>query len=174
MVNVKVENVDTVLDDLKSSLRILKGNLVESVTNKTENDEVNFNRNSHFNRSRSKSKSNQRFQSRSFDQNRERSHSRGNQGWDRDERGRNRERRSDYRNDYQRKSSQPRSNSRNQYSRERRGRSGEKYESVNLVFKSTEAEDKLLEEENDLMILDSGTTKTVAGSKWMENYLRSI
>ena len=36
-----------------------------------------------------------------------------------------------------------------------------------------EEEETHLEEERNMMILDSGTTKTVAGSKWMTDYLQT-
>ena len=73
LVNVKIENNDTVYEDMKSSIRLLKGVLVEKEINiKQENtfeDEVNFTKNDSFRRSRprSRSKSKQRFEERSFD-----------------------------------------------------------------------------------------------------------
>ena len=36
-----------------------------------------------------------------------------------------------------------------------------------------EEDETFLEEEKNMMILDSGTTKTVAGSKWMTEYLQT-
>ena len=63
LVNVNVENTDTILDELKSSLRLLKGNLVETTKIYNE-EEVNFNRNDISNRGRSRSRGKREFYSR--------------------------------------------------------------------------------------------------------------
>ena len=168
LVNVKVENNDTILDDLKRSLRLLKGNLIEG-KKEEEDDEVNFNRNKSFRQSKSRSKSRGRFQSRSFSRRRERDDE-DKDSFRNHQRGRSRER--SYRDNRRTYSGARRSYSRN-LSRDDRGDSRGRYEheSVNLVIRGSEDEQKLMEEEKNMMILDSGTTKTVAGSQWMKDYI---
>ena len=85
LVHVDIDDPDTNYEKLKSSIRLLKGCLVEKTD---DDDEVNYTGNNKFIRSRSKSKSNPRFEDRSFD--------RKDVGKDRTssrERGRSRERR---------------------------------------------------------------------------------
>ena len=46
---------------------------------------------------------------------------------------------------------------------------------MNLVFKESGDEAKVATKDNhDRMIVDSGTTKTVSGEKWMKTYLASL
>ena len=167
LVNVKVENTDTVYDDMKSSVRLMKGSLVENVVETKEDtskeeEEINFNKNEHY-RNQSRSGSRQRSNPRSFDRNRSTSWERGRR-YDRNySRDRNRGR-------YNKSRSYSRSRGE---SKERRG--NRSYEAVNLIFKETGAEAKIETSENlDKMIIDCGTTKTVAGKKWMMNHLSSL
>ena len=194
LANVKnVEDPDTILDDMKSSLRLLKGSLVEDHNRASGNseEEVNFVRNA--SRSRSKSRSN--FNSRSFDsrsnpideRGRSRDRYNGERGKSSDryngDRGRSRERRNSNQNGrYKGSHSRPRSYSRsgfrrderNSRSRERGRDYGDRYESINLIFKGNGDDEKIVDEESDLMILDCGTTKTVSGKQWMNTYLESL
>ena len=175
LVNVKIENEDTVYDDLKASIRLLKGSLVEnSVETKKDaskdEEEINFNKNGQF-RNKSRSRSGNRNYTRSFDRNRERSNSR-NTSW---ERGRRYDRdRSQDRNS--RKYNRSRSQSKHRGESQDRYRKGNKgYEHVNLIFKETGEEARLETKDNlERMIIDCGTTKTVAGTKWMKNHLASL
>ena len=203
LVHVKVEHVDTVYEEMKSSLRLLKGNLVELTTETLVDDEVNFSKSESFRRSRSKSK--QSFADRTFDKperqrseergrSRERRHShgrspyrgssfdrnRGNRDYSQNRGNRdysqNRENRDYSRNRSNRDYSQNRGNrdySRNRYYGDKNSRKS--YESVNLIFKETGEEANVETKENtDKMIVDSGTTKTVAGIAWMKNYLEML
>ena len=174
MVHVNLDNLDTVYDEMKTSLRLLKGNLVEDQSKAGDEDEINFSKNDYLRRQRSRSKSKPRFENRSFDEE--------NQGRDRTtsrERGRSRERRfSQERSPHRNRSySRQREYGKRDYSRDRY-RGGEKkrsYENVNLVFKETGDEAKAATKDNhDRMIVDSGTTKTVSGEKWMKTYLESL
>ena len=168
LVNVKVDNSDTVYEEMKTSIRLLKGSLVENVKNDEEQkdveEEINFNRSGNF-RTQRRSKSGQRNSSRSFDRNRSTS-------WDRGRRyGR------DYSQDRNsRRQNKSRSHSkRRDESRETYRKGNRTYENVNLVYKETGNEAKLETSETlDKMIIDCGTTKTVAGQKWMNNHLSSI
>ena len=46
---------------------------------------------------------------------------------------------------------------------------------MNLVFKETGNDAQIETEDNfEKMVVDSGTTKTVAGHQWMENYLETL
>ena len=167
LVNVKVENTDTILDELKSSLRLLKGNLVET-TKISNEEEVNFKRTHISERGRSRSRGRRECYSRSFSRGREGSRPTGSF---RDERGRSKDR-SGHRTNFNRSySGQGRSQSRGRFNRDRQEGFENRYEHVNLVLK--EEEETHLEEERNMMILDSGTTKTVAGSKWMTDYLQT-
>ena len=84
LVHVKIDDEETVYEEMKSALRLLKGSLVEGIE-PTINDEehcnleeVNFDKNEPFRRSRTMSRSKPRFESRSFQggRSRERSESR--------------------------------------------------------------------------------------------------
>ena len=201
LVHVDIDNPDTVYEEIKTSLRLLKGSLVEDTKEgETFEEEINFTRNDKYGeqrpRSRQGSKSKQRFADRSFEK-----YHQETDGQNSSERGRSRERKysreqSPYRNrnNSRNKNYGNRSNSRNRnygnrsnsknrnygnrdYSRDRyRGRERKQsYESVNLVYKETGDEAKVETEENfDRMIVDSGTTKTVAGLKWMKTYLDTL
>ena len=181
LVHVKIDDEETVYEEMKSALRLLKGSLVEGIvptTNDEENDgqeEVNFNKNESFKRFRARSRSKPRLESRSFqgERSRERSENRN--------RGRSRNR---Y---YERTSpGRYRSNSRSRgrdqsyrrnrsFSRDGYNNQRESYEHVNLVFKETGEEAEIEANENvEKMIVDSGTTKTVAGAAWMRNYLKTL
>ena len=142
-------------------------------------EEVNYTKNENLSGFRSRSRSKKRFDSRSFgnrnssrDVGRSRDFSRDRRRGDHSrERGRSRDR-------YQSQDRSPykkyRNNSR-EYSQNRNRENGKSYESVNLVFKETGNEAEIETNENlDKMIVDSGTTKTVAGSDWMKKYLESI
>ena len=187
LAQIKFENSDTIYDDLKSSMRLMKGSLVEGRANddKNKEEEINYNNSSNFRRFRSRSKSKGRFESRSFDghgsdrgraNNRGREHSRGR------EYSRGRESSRERGMSKNRKYSQDRNSFRRSRSRDynydgNRGKENKdrSYESVNLVFKETGCEAEMETNENlDKMIIDSGTTKTVAGKEWIENYLESI
>ena len=153
LVHVKIENLDTVYEDMKSSLRLLKGNLVEGNNKQNEtDDEVNFSRNDSFRRSRSKSK--QRFEDRSFDRTFDKPRKRPETSNSRD-RGRSRERnysqdrgsyrRNSFNKDYSRdRNNKGRDSSFNRnrdYSKDRYNRGRKRkmsYESVNLIFKETD------------------------------------
>ena len=174
LTHVKIENTDTVYDDMKASLRLFKGSLVENnkAVKDDEEEEVNYNKNNY--RSRSKSnqridKSNLRFDDQSFGR-----RDPQNQRRDSRERGRSRNRnqsqdRSAY---FRRDRSKSRDYSQHRYGR---SRSGNKYENVNLVFKESGNDAQIETEDNfDKMVVDSGTTKTVAGHQWMENYLDTL
>ena len=176
LVHVKIENTDTVYDDMKSSIRLMKGSLVENnpnfKLNDAEEEEVNFTKNENFRRFRSRSKSKQRFEDRSFDSDRKNFYKdRRNSK----ERGRSRER---YQSQERAPYRKQRSYSKNRdYSQDRnKGReSRQSYESVNLLYKETGDEAQIETKENHgKMIVDSGTTKTVAGVKWMNEYLESL
>ena len=194
LVHVDINNTDTVYDEMKTSIRLLKGNLVEKANEANEwndDEEINYTRNEGF-RQRSRSKSRQRFEDRSFDnhnesRNRSISRDRGKsneraRSTERrysNERGRSNERRYSQGKSPQkdRSYSKNRNYGRRYYSKDRyRGKEYKRsYESVNLVFKETGEEAKAETRENiERMIVDSGTTKTVAGTKWMETYLESL
>ena len=196
LVHVKFENQETVYDDMKSSLRLFKGALVERTeeeelpTEKLNHEDVNFNRNYSMRQSRTRSKSKPRFESRSFERNdQQRSHSKGRSGErgrsrENKQRGRSREVRDNRDNSWYRRNSYDRNREystdrgrkRRDYSRDRYHRekgNDVSYESINLVYKEEEAnlESK---ETFDKMIVDCGTTKTVAGRSWMESYIETL
>ena len=177
MANVKIENHETIYDDIKTAIRLLKGSIVEG--SKKENEDINYIANKNRARSRSKSrqrsKSNQRYQSRSF-QNSDDEGSRGRDNYRNkryDDRGRSKDRQNrdrkgstdrGYRN-------RDRSYSRNGYNR----RNDRRFEDVNLVYKEDpKVHDDVLKDIHDNLdkaVVDCGTTKTVAGKYWMDNFL---
>ena len=183
LVHVKIDDEETVYEEMKSALRLLKGSLVEGIE-PTINDEehcnleeVNFDKNEPFRRSRTMSRSKPRFESHSFQggRSRERSESRNrgrsqNKYFQRTSPGR------------YRSNSKSRGRGRDQsyvrsrdFSREGYDDQRESYEYVNLVFKETGEEAEIEANENvDKMIVDSGTTKTVAGATWMRNYMKTL
>ena len=183
LANVKMDNTDTIYEDIKKAVRILKGSIVEGCkdVNDKDSEEVNFmkNDNARKNQSRSRSKSKQRYPSRSFRS------SEGNDGRYRDsrskERGRSRDRYQERSRDrYNGRSKNREGNGRRSkersYSRNRNERNPPyRYEEVNLVYKDslhTAAETiKDMHDNLDKVIIDCGTTKTVAGKYWMENFL---
>ena len=190
LVHVKVENVDTVYEDMKSSMRLLKGNLVEGKSNSPSetliDDEINFSRNDNFRSSRSRSKS-KSFADRTFDKqnkreersnsrgrNRERKYSNDRTPFRRNSYSRNRDYSRDNRNRDNRRDSRNRDNSRDSRNRDY---SRDRYYKGRDNNRSYENGEELLVEEKDnvgKMIVDSGTTKTVDGEEWMKNYLEYL
>ena len=167
LVHVKTENSEEVYEDLKSSLRLLKGTLTENpIEDNERNDseeEVNFNRSGPF-KSHRRSTSRGRFGTRTFD--REGSSDR-RQSW---ERGRRSDRNYSQDRKYRRRFSKSRSKSHGRSPGQPRN-----YESVHLSYKETGQEAKLEVKENcDKMIVDSACTKTVAGVKWISSYLSNL
>ena len=193
LVHVDMDKTDTVYDDMKSSIRLMKGSIVEKDTEaNNDDDEVNYNQSfkNHQSRSRSTHRYNDKKGSyygqgnRSYNGQGNGSYSgQGNSSYNRQgnsrERGRSQQNRGRSRETHRSKERSPfrrqRTKSRD-YSRNRQNYGGEQlYESSNLVFKETEHESQIETGDNDdKMIVDSGTTKTVAGKKWMDNHLANI
>ena len=100
LANIKIENTETIYEDIKSSVRLLKGVLVEGNGHKEDNvpEDVNYvdnNRRGNRNTSRSRSKSRHRFPSRSFKESRGEERNNRDKGYN--ERGRSRDRNYKYR-----------------------------------------------------------------------------
>ena len=171
LVHVKTENTEQVYEDLKSSLRLLKGSLTDNHRENEEDnknddeEEVNFNKSEPF-KSRGRSRSRGSFRTRRFSESREGSSNR-RPSW---ERGRRPDRYNSQDRNYRRHFTKSRSKS--------HGRSpGQSriYESVHLTYKENGEEAKLeVRESNNKMIVDSACTKTVAGAKWMSTYLSKL
>ena len=153
LVHVKIDDEETVYEEMKSALRLLKGSLVEGIE-PTINDEEhcnleedNFDKNEPFRRSRTMSRSKPRFECRSFQggRSRERSEIRNrgrsqNKYFQRTSPGR------------YRSNSKSRGRGRDQsyvrsrdFSREGYDDQRESYEYVNLVFKETREEAEIEE-----------------------------
>ena len=178
LVPIKLDNVDTVYEEMKSSIRLLKGSIVERdvETNNDKDDEVNYSQN--FNNRQSRSRSKQRYNDQQYQR-----RSSFNERRNSRDRGKSHENHhSKERSPFRRQRSQSRNYSQNRqsnhirdYSCNRQRDGGQSYESVNLVFKETGDDAEIETEESfDKMIVDSGTTRTVAGRKWMENHLENI
>ena len=183
LANVKMENHETIYDDIKTSIRLLKGTIVEGYRKKDtkEDDEVNYLDNKSKSRSRSKSrqrsKSYQRHQSRSFrnsdDEGQDRNKRYSDRGRSKDRQPRDRYR-SKERNSRDRHRSRDRSYSRNRYHR----RNERQFEDINVVFKDNpNSNDDILKDIHDNLdkiVIDCGATKTVAGRYWMDNFLEIV
>ena len=189
LANIKMENTDTIYEDIKKAVRILKGSIVEGCKNVDDKDgeEINFVNNATGNR-RSRSKSRQRYPSRSFRNHNHEENRGGYRNSRSEERGKSRDRYQERSRDRYRgrsktryqesrdgygngRSSKDRSNSKNRNDR----RNSYQYEEVNMIYRdSLESVDKTMKDMHDNLdkaIVDCGTTKTVAGKYWMDKFL---
>ena len=171
---------ENVYEDLKSAIRLLKGTLVEK-SKKTADEEAFYGDNRKFYRGRYDHRDRGRSEFRDRDRQRNNSNSRERNS--RNYRDRNNV------DKYKKDSTQRRSNSRDRNERSSQRNSSanrskkvlhSQEEEINMCYDEKDVEDKIddvfisISCEGFVMILDCGTTKTVAGLTWMDNFLASL